>query len=80
MKVCGVAVAMPPGYSRAPTPTIDQSVNTGTVPVLPWAAHPARISRLSQPSADQAGTGRSRRSSPSAGKPRTWRRAAAGFV
>ena len=35
MKCCGVAVAMPRGYSRVPTSSSDQSVNTGTFPVLP---------------------------------------------
>jgi hypothetical protein len=33
-KCCGVVVAMPRGNSRAPPPSIEQHVNTGTVPVL----------------------------------------------
>src|SRR6516165_10316354 len=54
------------------------AVNTGTVPVLAFpAVHPAWPGRLGPPSADRAGTGRSRRSSPSPGEPVTWRRAAA---
>jgi hypothetical protein len=52
-------------------------VNTGTVPVLP----PPRIRRgwsgLGASTADRSGAGRSRRSTPSRGEPRTWERAAA---
>jgi hypothetical protein len=53
VKVCGVAVVMLRGYSRAPTSTIDQLVNTGTVPVLPRAAYPSWISGLGPLSADR---------------------------
>jgi len=53
------------------------TVNTGTVPVLPAAAHPARWCGLSAPTADRSGMGRSRRSTPGRGKPGTWGRAAA---
>ncbi len=35
MKCCGVAVARPRGHSRAPTPTIEQRANMGTVPAPP---------------------------------------------
>ena len=37
VKCCGVAVAMPRGYSRVPPSSSDQSVNTGTFPALPGA-------------------------------------------
>ncbi len=53
------------------------TVNTGTVPVLPAAAHPARTGGLGAPTADRSGTGRSRRSIPGAGEPRARERAAA---
>jgi hypothetical protein len=79
VKVHGVAVAMPRGYSRAPPSTSDRSANTGTVPVLPRAARPVRTAGLGPPSADRVGTGRSRRTSPRSGEPTTWRRAAAGY-
>ena len=45
------------------------TVNTGTVPVLPRAAHPARLVGLGASTVDRSGTGRSRRSTPSRGKP-----------
>jgi len=56
VKCCGVAVAMPRGYSRVPTSSIDQSVNTGTFPVLP-VDHAASVvvSGLGTPSAERAG-------------------------
>lgn len=52
------------------------AVNTGTVPVLPDPTRPAWRVGLGPPSADRAGTGRSRRSSRSVGEPRTGRRVA----
>jgi hypothetical protein len=78
VKCCGVAVAMPRGYSRVPTPTSDQSVNTGTSPALPApdassAGEPGWAHRLST----RLWEGRSRRSTPSRGEPGTWGRAAA---
>ena len=45
------------------------TVNTGTVPVLPAAAHPVRLVGLGASTADRSGTGRSRRSTPSRGEP-----------
>ena len=53
------------------------TVNTGTVPVLPVAAHPVRLFGLGASTADRSGTGRSRRSTSSPGEPDTWGRAAA---
>ena len=54
------------------------AVNTGTVPVLPLVPRmPARLRGLGPPSADRAGAGRSRRSTPRPGEPVTWGRAAA---
>ena len=53
------------------------AANTGTVLVLPAPTRPAWRVWLGPPSADRAGTGRSRRSSRSVGEPRTGRRVAA---
>ena len=53
------------------------TVNTGTVPVPPAAARPVRTAGLGAPAAEQAGTGRSRRSTPSRGEPGARGRAAA---
>lgn len=79
VKCCGVAVARPRGYSRAPTPTIEQRVNTGTVPVLP-PHHVSNVVRgLGSPSADRSGTGRSRRSTPSRGEPVHMGKGGSGF-
>jgi hypothetical protein len=77
VKCCGVTVAMPRGYSRVPTSSIDQSVNTGTFLALPEAMLPAWLLRLGSSSADRARKGRSRRSTPRPGKPAAWGRAAA---
>jgi hypothetical protein len=70
-KDCGVLVARLQGKSWAPSPSIDRLVNVGTVLGLPvlW--------RAGSLSADGPGVGRSLRSSPSRGKPGTWRREAA---
>src|ERR1700729_4508413 len=69
----GDAAGTEPGSSFAERIT----VNTGTVPVPPAAAHPVRLAGLGAPTADRSGTGRSRRSTPSRGKPGAWGRAAA---
>ena len=54
------------------------TVNMGTVlRSRRPSAHPACRVRLGAPSADRAGTGRSRRSTPSRGEPGTWGRTAA---
>jgi hypothetical protein len=66
---CGVAVVMPQGPSRTPPSSSENTVNTGIVPVLPAAAHPARLVGLGASTADRSETGRSRRSTPSRGKP-----------
>jgi len=56
VKCCGVAVAMPRGYSRMPTSLSDQSVNTGTFPVLPeLRTRPACVVGLGPPSTDRIG-------------------------
>ena len=65
------------GTKLGTSPVERTAVNMGTVPVLPPVRAPARTVGLGPPSADRAGTGRSRRSSPRPGKPATWRRAAA---
>jgi hypothetical protein len=49
----GDAAGTEPGSSFAERIT----VNTGTVPVLPGAAHPARWFGLSAPTADRSGMG-----------------------
>lgn len=78
VKCCGVGVAIPQGQSWAPPSLSELTVNTGTVPVLACvSAHPVQGPGLGPSSADRAGTGRSRRSTPSPGKPDTWGRAAA---
>jgi len=72
----GVPVAMPLGIVGC-SPLSDQTSEHGNCPGSRLCvACPTRYG-LSPPSADRPGTGRSRRSSPSAGKPCTWRRAAA---
>jgi hypothetical protein len=70
-KDCGVLVARLQGKSWAPPPSIDRLVNVGTILGLPvmW--------RAGSLSAVGPGVGRSLRSSPSRGKPGTWRREAA---
>src|SRR3954468_1938424 len=88
MKCCGVVVARPPGNSWAPIPSNGQVVNVGTTAGLSrcptcqvgagWAPRqPIAAGARGQLSADLAGVGRSRRSSPRPGKPVTWPRAAA---
>ncbi len=77
VKACGVTVAMPPGQSRTTYCDEWSAVNVGTVPVPPTAVLPARMGWLGPPSADRAGTGRSRRSTRSRGEPGTGGRAAA---
>ena len=52
-------------------------VNTGTVSVLPGRRAASAVFGLGPPSIDRVETGRSRRSTPSRGKPGTWGRAAA---
>lgn len=78
VKCCGVAVAMPRGYSRVPTPTSDQSVNTGTSPASPIAcATSAGDQGWAHRLPIRPWEGRSRRSTSSWGEPGTWGRAAA---
>ena len=45
VKVYGVAVTMPQGYSRVPTPVDRRSVNVGTVHVAFRGDRPARTDR-----------------------------------
>lgn len=45
MKVYGVAVTMPQGYSRVPTPVDRRSVNVGIVHVAFRGVRPARTER-----------------------------------
>ena len=73
MKVCGVAVAMPQGYSWAPNSSIGSCVNVGTIRGVPRLPAGQRgTGRVGALPTDGRGVGRSRRSSPSAGKPVTW--------
>jgi hypothetical protein len=72
VKCCGIAVVMPQGPSRAPPSSSEITVNAGTEP-----AYPVQRDRLGAPTVHRSGTGRSRRSTSSRGKPGTWGRAAA---
>ena len=75
VKACGVAVAKVQGHNWTPIPSKGSWVNVGTVAVSPLlVSHPAAWGRLSAWSADQTGTGRRVRSTPSLGKPGTWGR------
>jgi hypothetical protein len=69
VKCCGVAVVRPQGQSRAPPPSSESTVNTGTVLVLPFSRASGPEDRLGAPTADRPRAGRSRRSTPSRGKP-----------
>ncbi len=78
-KVCGVVVAMPQGHSWAPPlPTGSQVFVGTTVRFLNARPSQGRSFRVGASSADDLAVGRRGRSSPSGGKPRTWRRAPAG--
>ena len=79
MKACGVAVAIPQGHSWAPHLLKRSTVNVGTIAGLPGRACSAEGCeiRVGALSADGRAVGRRGRSSPSGGKPRTWRRAPA---
>lgn len=55
------------------------TVNTGTTPVLPTAARPVRLVGLDASTVDRSGVGRSRRSTPSRGKPVHMGKGGSGF-
>ena len=69
MKCCGVAVVMLQGQSWAPPSSSESTVNTGTVSILARPRTSGAVVGLGPSSADRVETGRSRRSTPSRGKP-----------
>jgi hypothetical protein len=77
VKVYGVAVTMPQGYSRVPTPVDRRSVNVGTVHVASASTvQPGRMTADWHVACSRACAGRSRCSTRSRGKPGTGGRAA----
>ena len=67
------------GTELGSSPVERTAVNAITVPVLTLGPRePVRLAGLGPQSADRVGAGRSRRSTPSRGKPGTWGRPAAG--
>ena len=73
VKVCGVAMARLPGHSWAPTSSTGRMSERGNRLAGPLSGQSRSGGRERALSADAGATGRRTRSSPSRGKPGTWR-------